>query len=83
MKFYLLQKPSRLALGPVHLPTIAIQWIPGFFPMRAYVCVYVWDIDLSPPSSAKVKNEWSCITTTPVCLQGVDRDNFTFTHFQF
>ena len=35
-------------------------------------------MDLSPPSSANVKNKWSCITTLPVCLQRVNRDNFTF-----
>jgi hypothetical protein len=27
-------------------------------------------------SSAEVKNEWSYTSTPPVCLHGVDRDNF-------
>jgi hypothetical protein len=31
----------------------------------------------SPPSSAEVKNEWSCVYTLPVYLNGVGRDNFT------
>ena len=26
-----------------------------------------------------VKNEWKGTSTPPMCLQGVDRDNFTFT----
>jgi len=29
-------------------------------------------------SSAEVKNEWSCTTAHPICLHGMDRDNFTF-----
>jgi hypothetical protein len=35
----------------------------------------------SPPSSAEVKNVWSYTSTPPICLQGVDRDNFTFYSF--
>ena len=35
-------------------------------------------VDNSPPSSAKVKNEWSYSSAPPVCLQGIDGDNFTF-----
>jgi hypothetical protein len=31
----------------------------------------------SPASSAEVKNEWSCISTSPLYLNGVGRDNFT------
>jgi hypothetical protein len=31
----------------------------------------------SPPSSAKVKNEWS-YTCTPLCPRGMDKKNFTF-----
>jgi hypothetical protein len=30
-------------------------------------------------TSAKVKNEWNCMSTPPVCLQGGDKDIFTFT----
>ena len=37
--------------------------------------------DHSPPSSAEVKNEWSYTPIPPICLQGVDRDNFTFYSF--
>jgi hypothetical protein len=32
----------------------------------------------SPPSSAKVKNEWSNSSALPVCLHGMDRVNLTF-----
>ena len=31
------------------------------------------DTDHSPPSCAEVKNEWSCISTPPLPLRGVDR----------
>jgi hypothetical protein len=34
--------------------------------------------DHSLLSNAEVKNEWSYTTTHPMCLHGVDRDNFTF-----
>jgi hypothetical protein len=30
-----------------------------------------------PPSSAEAKYKWSC-TSTPICLYGVDRNNFIF-----
>jgi len=32
------------------------------------------EVDHSPPSTARVDDEWSC---TPTCLQSIDRD-FTF-----
>jgi len=36
------------------------------------------DIDHSPSSSAEVKNEWSYTSTSPICLHGMDRENFNF-----
>jgi len=33
----------------------------------------------SPPSSAKITNEWSYTSMPPTSLNGVDRDNFAFT----
>jgi hypothetical protein len=36
------------------------------------------EADHSPTPSNELKNEWSC-TSTPVCLHGIKRDNFTFT----
>jgi hypothetical protein len=42
------------------------------------------EVNHSLPSSAEVKNEWSC-TTTPLIylmyLHGVDRDSFTYTYY--
>ena len=35
-----------------------------------------YDIDHLPPSSAKFKNKLIYTSTPPVCLNGVDRDNF-------
>jgi hypothetical protein len=29
----------------------------------------------------EVKNEWRYTSTPPICLHGVDRDNFTFTAY--
>jgi hypothetical protein len=34
--------------------------------------------DHSHPSSADVKNEWSCTSPDPVSLHGYHRENFTF-----
>ena len=37
------------------------------------------EADLSPPSNAEVKNEWSCTAAPPMRLHGLDRKIFTFT----
>ena len=34
--------------------------------------------DHSPSSRAEVKNRWRYNSTPPICLHGVDRENFTF-----
>ena len=39
------------------------------------------EVDHSPPAIAVVKNEWSYTFTSPVCLHGMDRENFTFILF--
>ena len=36
------------------------------------------DMNLSPPSSAEVKNEWSYTSASCICLKGVDRDSCIF-----
>jgi hypothetical protein len=36
------------------------------------------DIDHSPLSSVKVTNGWRYISASPVCLNGLQRDNFIF-----
>lgn len=51
---------SRLDLGP----TKPIKWVPGFLLGLGREFYH------SPSSSAKVKNEWSCTSPPPVCLQG-------------
>jgi len=40
---------------------------------------FLQNVNRSPPSSAKVKNEWSCISAPPVFLRGMVREDFTFT----
>ena len=34
------------------------------------------EVDHSPPSSARVKNEWRCTCIPPACLGGMNRDSF-------
>lgn len=36
------------------------------------------EVDHSSPSSAKVQNEWSYISSPPICFHSMQRDNFTF-----
>lgn len=38
-----------------------------------------FEVDKSQAFSAEVKNEWSSTSTPPICLHGMDGDNFTFT----
>jgi len=35
------------------------------------------DVEHAPPSSAEVKNEWSYTSAPAMCLNGLDKDNFT------
>ena len=35
------------------------------------------EVHHSSPSGDKVKNEWSFTSTSPICLHGVQKDNFT------
>jgi hypothetical protein len=64
---------SSVALAPTHP---IIQWVP-----RALSLGVKWlgcEADHSSPSSAEVKNVWSYISTTPVCLHGIvlnEKDN--------
>jgi hypothetical protein len=58
-------EPSGSSLEP-GLPPIWL--VPGFFPGR--------EIDHLPKCSAEVRNKWSCTSTPPICLRGVERDSF-------
>ena len=61
--FFLFSKMSRSALGPAQPP---IQWVIVFFFLPG-VEQLGHDVGCSPPSSAKVKNEWS-YTSVPPCM---------------
>ena len=41
------------------------------------------DVSHSFTSNAEFKNEWSYTSTPPVCLHGLDRDNFSFLLLSF
>jgi hypothetical protein len=58
-EIFLFSTASRPALGPTQS---LIQWVPGIFPMR--IKLPGREADHSAPSSAEVKNGWSC-TSTP------------------
>ena len=36
------------------------------------------EVNHSPPTSAKVKNEWSYTSTSPIWVHGMDKENFSF-----
>jgi len=63
-----LPAPHRTAVGPTQPPT-GIRFFPG-------VKQPGHELDHPPPSSAKVKNEWSYTSTPTTCLHGMDKDNF-------
>ena len=50
--------------------------------MPAFKCIFVKQpqhiADCSPASSAEVKYEWSYISTPPICICGMQWDNFAF-----
>ena len=41
----------------------------------------VHEVDHSYPPTAKVRNRWSYISTLPICLHGVVKENLTFLPF--
>jgi len=55
-----------------------IQWELAFFPR---VKRPGRDVNHRPPSNAEVKNEWSYTSIPPICLYGVDNENFNFFTF--
>jgi hypothetical protein len=73
----LFSKKSIPTLGPTQLP---IQWIPSSV---REVNRPGSKLDILPPSSAEVMNEWSHTSTHFICLHGVQRDSFNFTNHSF
>jgi hypothetical protein len=73
---------SRTALGPTQPP---IQGVPGALSLG--VKRPGREADNSPPSSAEVKNAWSCTSTPPNIFKAwclvKHRDNFTFTFMHY
>jgi hypothetical protein len=76
---FLFSRSSRLASGITQLPT---QWIRFFLQRggRGVAKRSGSDVDHSFLSCAEVENEWRYNTTPPICLHGVDKDNFTYLH---
>jgi hypothetical protein len=58
-------------LVPIQSP---IQWTKGFFPEVKWPRR---NVDQSLLYAAEVRNEWRYTSAPPVCLDGVDRDNFS------
>jgi hypothetical protein len=63
---------SRPAVGPIQP---SVQWVTGFIFGVKQPRLFVGH---SVQFNAEVKNEWRYTSTPPVCLLGVDKDNFTF-----
>lgn len=64
---HLQKKKSRLGLGHKQLP---FRRVPGLF--------LGLEVDHSPEYCAEVTNDWIYASAPPVCLRGVDRDEFIF-----
>jgi hypothetical protein len=58
-------------------PQRPIQWILQDFPPR--IKQLGQEANYSPPSSAKIKNEWSYTSTPYMGFYGMHKDNSTFT----
>jgi hypothetical protein len=71
-KIFLCSKTSWPAPGRTQPP---IRCVPAFFPGRKAAGR---NVNFSPPSSAKVKNEWNYTSTPPMHHNGLDREKFTF-----
>ena len=63
---FLISKTVQTSFGLTQAP---IQWVTRFFPGDK---VLGHDVDLSPPSRAKVKNEWSYNSTLTMYLYSMD-----------
>ena len=48
------------------LPSLLCQWVPGR------------EVNHSLELSVEVKDEWGSVCAPSLCLDGVDRENFTF-----
>jgi len=76
-----IETPSGAHSSPKHRDPL---WGPLVFLFSSYEGSYPGvkrpgsDADYSRPSRDKVENGWSYTFTPPICLHGVDRDNFTF-----
>jgi len=67
----MMQLNSRPSLGPIQPP---IQWVPWFFPKSKASGACCWPL---PLSRAKGKNGWNYTSIPPICLLGVERDDYT------
>jgi hypothetical protein len=63
---FLVTTESRSDLGPTQPP---IEWVPGV--LSLWVKLPGREADHSPPSSAEVKNAWSCTSAPQIPLHGV------------
>ena len=70
-RFYSPKRPDRL-WGP---PSLLLNGYRVSFPRVKWP---LREVNHSPPSSAEVKNKWSYTSTPPICIHGVDRENFNF-----
>jgi hypothetical protein len=59
----------RLAVKPTQPP---VERVPRVFPWK--VKLLAWKVDRSPPSIAKIKNEWKCTSALSICTHGMDRE---------
>ena len=69
---FLFFKTSRPVLVSTQLP---IHWVLRFFPAGTQLGRKV---NHSSSQSCEVQNNWTCTSTPPIRLHGVDKDKFTF-----
>jgi hypothetical protein len=70
---FLFPKTYRLASRPAQPPA---EWVPRVLPSGVKLPGH--EVDHLPPSSARVKNERSCTSTSPTCPHAKHRNNSAF-----
>ena len=83
------QSGVRIPVGGIHLSLLWKLWIPSILLFIGYRLSVAWlswpgrDVDHSPPSSVKVKNEWSCTSVSPCTFMMWTGTTFPFHSYSF
>ena len=77
-----LKKKKKILFSPkfsyqLWVPQPPIRWVPGPPPTGGKVFATLCS-PITPATISRLKNDWSCTSTSPVFLRGLNKDRFTF-----